>query len=555
MYLYSIVIALLLTFHFFPIYNVYRDRIVHFVTERSDPVKKYNCLLALLVSVFLLLCACARQQSSQASSDPDTLSSTPSSSIPASSVPATSVPAYSVPATSIPATAPSTAPTQPAIMPTHQLTIPTMDWVTDRQIIPFEDRFKEDVPFGYYPKTWIAPEKEHSYSDYSEFYLWGLSVAMENGMEREFVYNIPVDPNLSAGFSWIAADGRWGYWLSDNELCKLDLLTGELTTLDVKNEGAIRWEVKACGKDTVCIFRLDAQRNLRIYYRDLHSEAEKTLYEGILPDVPTSENELFFYAPTTTQGDVYWEMINPAFYEIYLKELNSPVDDLKDTPNLRSAIQRDCGIPMLVRYSCDFNTGTLTADFGWYDTCWQTKDCKHDHFNYENTKEEAPIILDVAPVEIPDIGKPAGDDIWYEADTALTYIYSEFGYGQPYLILDASMWKLADFAVTQTEISSHFVYFITTEGTIVQFDYKDRICKTIYTSENKLSELFWCTNYDDIDYLYFVDGNTIVCIDTIAGTYRPIIQTNLDEIFIIGEEYIYYPRDLYFGVRQGLYYK
>ena len=121
---------------------------------------------------------------------------------------------------------------------------------------------------------------------------------MANGMEREFAYNIPIEPKLSAGFSWLAADGRWGYWLSDDELCKLDLLTGELTTLDVKNEGDIRWEAKACGKDTVCIFRLDAKRNLRIYYRDLHSEAEKTLYEGVLPDVPTSEHELFFYAPT-----------------------------------------------------------------------------------------------------------------------------------------------------------------------------------------------------------------------------------------------------------------
>ena len=248
-------------------------------------------------------------------------------------------------------------------------------------------------------------------------------------------------------------------------------------------------------------------------------------------------------------------MINPAFYEIYQHELNIPSDDLKDTANLRLAIQGDCGIPMLVRYSCDFNTGTLTADFGWYDTCWQTKNCKHNHFDYENTKAEVPIILDVAPVEIPDICKPEGDDIWYECDTVSVYIYSEFGYGQPYLSLDYPSWKLADIDVISCEISSHFVYCITTDRTIVQISYKDKIARTIYTSENELSELFWCTNYLDKDHLYFVDGNTIVCIDTIAGTYRPIIQTNLDEICIVGEEYIYYPRDLYFGVRQGMYYK
>ncbi len=531
-------------------------------------MKKVHYLPVCFMAVFLFLCACAQQQADPASSGPDTLSSssinvTPASRVPDSRTPATSKPATSKPATSkpattapatTPATTPSTTPTQPDTMPTHQLTVPNEDWSTDREIVPFEDRFQENVPFGNYPTTWIVPVTK-PYSDYNVFYMWGLSVAMENGMEREFAYNIPIEPKLSAGFSWLAADGRWGYWLSDDELCKLDLQTGELTTLDVKNKGDIRWEVKACGKDTVCIFRLDAQRNLRIYYRDLHSEAEKTLYEGVLPDVPTSENDLLFYAPTTTQGDAYWEMINPAFYEIYLQELNIPGDDLKDTPNLRLAIQGDCGIPMLVRYSCDFNTGALTADFGWYDTCWQSKDCKHDHFNYENTREEVPTLLTAAPVEIPTVSRPEGDHIWSDCDTVDVYVYSEFGYGQPYLSLDYPTWKLADITVTHSEISSHFVYFITTKGTIVQFSYKDRIAKTIYISENELSDLFWCTDYLNKDHLYFVDGNTIVCIDTIAGTCRPIIQTNLDEIYIIGEEYIHYPHDLYFGVRQGMYYK
>lgn len=532
-------------------------------------MKKASYLPILLLAVFLLLCACTQQVSEQPetvpSSSSNQLNSAPTTkptTVP-TTVPTTAPTTAPIQPTTKPTTAPTqpttrptqpTQPPQPATMPTHWLTIPTMDWVTDRQIVPFEDRFKEDVPFGYSPKTWITPGKELSYSDYSVFYPLGLSISMENGMETEFVYNIPIDPNLSAGFSWVAVDGHWGYWLSDDELCKLDLLTGELTTLETRNEDDIRWEVFARGKDTVCIFRLDAERNLRIYYRDLHSDAERTLYQGTLPDIPTDEDDLLFYAPSTTQGDAYWEMINPAFYEVYLKELNAD-SDLKDTGNLRLAIQRRYGIPMLVRYSCDFHTGTLTEDFGLYDTCWQSEDCKHDHFDYEITTEDVTEILDVAPVEIPDIGKPTGDDIWYEVDTVDPIIYSEFGYGQPYLSLDFPTWKLADFYVIESEIASHFVYFITTEGTIVQFSYKDRICKTIYASDNELSDLFWCTDYLSTDYLYFVDGNTIVCIDTIAGTYRPIIRTNLKELYIIGNEYIYYPHDLYFGVRQGMYCK
>ena len=431
-------------------------------------------------------------------------------------------------------------------MSTHRLTVPNENWSTDREIIPFEDRFQEDVPFGNYPTTWIIPETEHSYSDYNVFYLWGLSVAMANGMEREFAYNIPIEPKLSAGFSWLAADGRWGYWLSDDELCKLDLLTGELTTLDVKNEGDIRWEAKACGKDTVCIFRLDAKRNLRIYYRDLHSEAEKTLYEGVLPDVPTSEHELFFYAPTTTQGDVYWEMINPAFYEIYLKYLNSPGDDLKDTPNLRSAIQGDCGIPMLVRYSCDFNTGALTADFGWYNTCWQTKDCKHDHFNYENTREEVPTLLNVAPVEIPNFSKLTGESPLDATDSVDAYMYSEFGFGLPYVSLDYPTWKLADIPVIDMTSSAEYFYCITTEKTILQISCDGKICNTIYTSENALRDLTCLGNY-----LYFVDGSTVICIDEAAGTWKPIVEFTADELDL-GWHYRY-NGILKLVVRQGMY--
>lgn len=431
-------------------------------------------------------------------------------------------------------------------MSDHWLTLPSMQWVTDREIVPFENRFKEDVPFGHEPKDWIVPDIEYSFSDYIVFYPWGLSIAFDNGCEREFVYNIPIDPKLSAGFSWLAADGRWGYWLSNNELCKLDLLTGELTTLDVKNEGDIRWEVKALGKDTVCIFRLDAQRNLRIYYRDLHSESERTLYEGVLPDVPTSENELFFYAPSTTQGDVYWEMINPTFYEIYLKELNNPDSDSKDSAGFRLAIQGRYSIPMLVRYSCDFNTGALTADFGWYDTCWKTRDCKHDHFNYENTREEVPTLLDVAPVEIPNFSKLTGESLREDAEYTYAYIYNGFGYGYPYVSINHPTWKLADIPVIEIECSWEYAYCVTLEGTIVQLDFRGSICNTIYSSENELRYLTSLGNY-----LYFVDGSTVICIDEAAGTWKPIVKITADD-FDLGWHY-HHNGVLKLVIRQGMY--
>ena len=539
------------------LYNVCRDESVHFATERSDPMKKYNYLPALLMFVFLLLCACAKEQAAPASSDPDTLSSistsypapiyAPASSVPVTSAPATSVPATSVPATTAPTTTvPATTPTQPTTWPDRTLSCQTTDWITDREVVPFEERFTSDVPFGLYPTIWIAPDTDSSYSDYSVFDLRSCYVIMYNSLETEYVHRIPMDANILPSYKKLAADGYWGYWLSDAALYKVDLQSGTSSILDTKNETDICWDVQACGKDTVCIFRLDTKHNLRIYYRDLHSEAEKTLYEGVLPDVPTLEKDLFFYAPTTTQGDVYWEMINPAFYEIYLKYLNSPGDDLKDTPNLRLAIQGDCGIPMLVRYSCDFNTGELTEDFGWCDTCWQTKDCKHDHFNYENTREEVPTLLSVAPVEIPNFSKLTGESPLDAKDTVDAYMYSEFGYGLPYVSLDYPTWKLADIPVIDIECSWEYFYCITTEKTILQISYDRTFCNTIYTSENELRDLTSLGNY-----LYFVDGSTVICIDEAAGTCKPIAEFTTDDFDLSWHNR--YSGVLKLVVRQGMY--
>ena len=528
-------------------------------------MKKYRYLPILLLAVFLLLCACAQNVTDQPETTPSSSSPVQLNSKPAAKP--TSTPTIIPTVVTQPTTKPTAAPTKPTTKPTTAPTKPTtpppttqpnLKWLTNREIVPFEERFKEDVPFGYGRTSWLMPWTYPGYPHYRSQYRLMINsyfsnpiIIMEQGVEEdERVYWVPISIDRFDGLKILALDGRWGYFCNNSELCRLELLTGELITLATRNEGDIRWEVQACGKDTVCVFRIDAERNLHVFYRDLHSEAEKTIYKGVLPNVPMDADNLKFYASTTTQGQAYWETMNPAFYEVYLKELNDPNSPLKNSANLYKAVQDHYSIPMLVRYTCDFATGELTEDFGLYDTCWNTEDCKHDHWNYENTREEVPAILDVAPTEIPDIAKPEGDDIWYEADSVLTGIYSDFGYGQPYVVLEGSPKKLADFAVTDSEISSHFVYFVTTEGTLVQFNYKNTDYKTIYRSENQLREPFWCG-----DYLYFVDGNTIVCIDIVAGTYRPVIQTTLDEIYIVGEEYIHYPDDLYFGVRQGMYYK
>ena len=119
-------------------------------------MKKVHYLPVCFMAVFLFLCACAKEQADPTSSGPDTLSSsinvTPASRVPDPRPPATSKPATSKPATSKPATsAPATsvpATTAPATKPAPPPTEPNLDWVTDREIVPFEDRFKEVVGFA-----------------------------------------------------------------------------------------------------------------------------------------------------------------------------------------------------------------------------------------------------------------------------------------------------------------------------------------------------------------------------------------------------------------------
>ena len=555
-------------------------------------MKKVHYLPVCFMAVFLFLCACAKERADPTSSGPDTLSSsinvTPASRVPdprpsatskpATSKPATSKPAASAPATSVPAT------TAPATKPAPPPTEPNLDWVTDREIVPFKDRFKEDVPFGYDNDSWLTPWTYPGYSHYlleyrlmrSPTYFSNPIVIQEQGIEEdELLYWVPISLDRLDDMTMLSVDGRWGYFGNDSELCKLELLTGELTTLAKKNESDMFWEVQACGKDTVCIFQLDAQRNLRIYYHDLHSDAERTLYEGILPQSSPYDlnpgardisRSIYFTAPSTTLGAVSWQMMNPAFYAVLQEELANPNSQFKHRhqqdyskcwedpekhpihlatcPGLCDDIENAYNIPYYIKYTYDPVTGTLTEDYGIIDSCFYGTGENHNHFDYEITKEEIPVILDTTPVNIPNFSKRTGAEPFWGFDHCYTCFFSDFGYSFPYWRGDGFVHKLADIAVTEMGMSNEYIYCITTEGTILQFNHDGSICNTIYISENELYDLHCCGNY-----IYFIDDSTIICIDETAGTWRPVIRTTLKEIYISRG----YDDYLKFGVRQGLY--
>lgn len=528
-------------------------------------MKKHQYLPIVLVAIILLLCACARQVTDPPETIPSGSSSAALQSKPTTkptTAPTTKpTTAPTAKPTTAPTTKPTTAPTKPTTAPT-QPTLPPepiqlhTDWVTNREIVPFEDRFKEDVPFGSNSGTWLVPEGDgylcYRLSKKSPNNPLWVAVLLDRSGRKEVVYEIPAQQDLTA-FSLLATDGRWCYLRSDDALIRMDLLSGEITTLAEKSEDDIRWEVSACGRDTVCIFRLDGEKTLRVFYRDLHSDAERTLYEGVFPEVPTDERQLVFYRPSTTQGQAYWQMRNPAFEEVFRREAADPDSPCKGTGEVFDiAVQDYYDIPILVQYYCDFHTGTLTADFGIMDSCWYGTSWGHNHFDYEITRSEPTVILSEEPIAVPNLIKLTPEQA--EAAAALNkefhynsfyeYRYSEFGHYLPYLLQDGIYTKLSDIPITSMVVTPDFVYCITTEQTIIQLSRDGSICNTIYTAEKDLGDLFYWRGS-----LYFTDGSTFFRINTITGMMCPILGTTLKEVYIIGE----YMDGLYLGVRQGLY--
>ena len=551
-------------------------------------MKKYNYLPVLLVFIFLLLCACAKEQADPTPSGPDTLSSsinvTPASRTPDPRPPATSKPATSKPATSKPATS------KPATKPRDPIQL-TTDWmVTDREIIPFEERFETDIPFpagriqyyGMRDNSWLSKPVDGISVSYSAFNTgdkdYPLAI-LENG---DTVYEIACDRDLYRHAS-ICSDGRWAFFFNpdDTAIIRVDLFTGQSTNF-LSQPSSSEWEVFACGKDTLLIFAVNKSTNqVKIYYKDLHSDAEKVVYEGLLPN--TSAEDLHVYNPTSTQSPVQWRMMNPAFYEKLQKELSNPKsqfrtdgeydfsyywDDPTNNPvslhraaRLCANIQNHYNIPAQVMYSVDPLTGVLTADYGIIDNYHWGVQNYHDHFGYEDTHETPVTVLTPEPQPVsnltvltPEQAATAKADehnryclpvmLYYDSGFAYPYLLDSSREAYPYLNFPSRYTRLTDIPCKEIISTADYIYCITDNNTILQIA-PNGVCNTIYTSDTTLSSL--CHYAGSI---YFVDGNTVMRIDTINGTCTAILRSTGK---LTVDDYGYDPGQINILVVQGLY--
>lgn len=558
-------------------------------------MKKLHYLPVLFVAVFLLLCACARETAPEPQSSTPVLGSVPSevpSSAPVSmptTVP-TTAPTTAPPApTTKPVTVP-TSPTTPATTPT-QPTVPipppirgSADWIVeDREVIPFEERFEHNISFpasyeptyGYPYCQWLGIPKDGVSTKYSLNTTGDNTyplVIYENGQR---ICEISCHRYLYRN-KLLCADGHWAYLLneSETEFFRVDLLTGDCVTLLFRPTNLRIWEIIPCGKDTVLVTAVDQCQNLKIFYRDLHSEAEKVLYEGALPG--TYLEDFYVYAPTGTREVVRWKAMNPAFCDKIQEELRNPDsifryisphdeaenfsrfwDNPADYPASISKARALCiriqnyyRIPAQVMYSVDPLTGELTTDYGLIGrNVWPGTD-HSDYFNYENTREMPLQVLESEPVEIPTLTTltPEQAEAAKADEHNLRYLsvslINDTGYAYPYLIEGNRYIRLSDIPCKEILSTMDYIYCITLDNSVLQIS-PEGVCNTVYTSDDTMYSL--CHYAGSI---YFVDGDTVVRIDTIAGAYTALLQS--DGTLTV-DDFGFDPGEINILVVQGLY--
>jgi len=509
-------------------------------------MKKYItlsvCFILLLASI---LCACAESgASSSISTGPsDILFSAPTESKPTQPSKPTStdssIPVPTEPSVPTPTEPSVPVPTEPAFpMPGD-----STDWqVADTQIIPFEERFQQDLIFGN-AHQWLVSHADTTI-------LYDLKVDHAN-TRRYYVsgsdgstYFIPYTQELR-NYNASIVNGQSIYWSGNREILKMDILTGEWTTFYEADDSVIAMYVQPCGKETFCILTVTEPQTLRIFYKDVHTAAERTVYEATMPE--TDFSTISVGMPESSLGTIRWSMQNPAFYQALQKILADPNSPYRQHPQydysryweepekypisrnmpLCYQIQEDLGIPYRLTCYYDPATGTLTEDLGVIDKCWFGSGYAHDHDDYENTFEEIPQIILSDPLPIAGMATFTAEQIeqirnnQYDFGKGYTFLYSEYGYGLPYLSADGIVTPLSDVPCKEVANTQYFVYCMTIDGRILQISPDGTLCNTIYTAKDTLDDLCYCAGM-----LYFQDGDKIMEIDTIEHTSRVLLQAS-----------------------------
>lgn len=458
------------------------------------------------------------------------------------------------------ATVPSTQPpTQKPTPPPTETEPPEPDlswYISDPQNMSYQDFFAEDRPHTLSNQTQIwhspVPGSETVYSiSRPQATFPRLFVAEVNG---QVVYEIP-NTETTTSYQPLGTDGTYVY-LADqyenaSQIIRIDLLTGN-TTVIAQYQRILDIQLYP---DNVLYYAAAEGSQLKIYRVYLPTLTTDLICE--LEIHPLMPGTWFSFSVSSTQGTVSWNGLSPEILDALYAEFSNPdsvyypgfgdpkkdLSEFWENPDLlrnlyydlRGSIpmmklQDDKNLQAMLRGTYNIADGATTLDWGVVDSCWFGSGLPHDHWNPELTEDIPPTILDTGAMHIPEMVSPSAEmaeNIRQETSQDENKLYSAYGsYSETkpvQIYRDGQYQTLTQLPYVKENThlvnSKYYTYYPSVDNTIIQLDLSGN-ASVIYTAKHgKLEDL--CYNEGN---LYFLDGNTIVMLDTIACTSRELLS-------------------------------
>lgn len=485
-------------------------------------------LFALILSLALLLCACAPQEPVQ--TDPTQNTTAPSESV-------------------FPTEPPTQPPTEAPTDPTPSLLRPDA-WYTAP--LTFEDYFAEDRGYPYNQTRWLA-ETDSGHILY-QVQLYNGKLIIFTGATAG-MYHVPCKNDLSQ-YSLRGADGAFAYLSSiQNQYVRVDLTTGEMRSIPSGDGNAVLRDSR------VLYYTQTEGDSIKLCRNYLPEGKEEVLYTVDLKGTPMVW--FSFTAPYRAKNALTWSMMNPEFLARLNRELADPNSKYKNFDNqdftqywqnpaalwdsgmdqymLYNKLQNDTGIRALVQYTYDPATDTLTQKTGIIDECWFGSGWQHDHFAPEITELPEPTFLPGSWTSITPVSSrpqsPTADEMYAEAQSfenerRILLHRGASPQGDLFLLEDGKATRIWDRQVRSFIASQYFLYCIAEDNTVYQLSFDGSFVQPLYTGKAALSQLCY-----DRGKLCLVDGTTVMEIDVPKLQYRVVLEhPQIQTIYFIDKE-------------------
>lgn len=375
----------------------------------------------------------------------------------------------------------------------------------------------------------------------------GLQVWQNNG-GRAF-YNVPGFEGPDCGVTPAFCNGNTAYVYSDTQLLQLDVMTGEYTV-----EAEFDRVMGTSGRGPYLMyFAAVTGEKLSIYRIYVPTGAVELLCSKT--SAKTAPFWFEFGTQKTTEDPVIWEMINPKVYTVLEQEIRNTgsvlledADIVKNfgalwvkpetldeelqydgrVADLLRTMQEKFGLNALVRCSYDPITGEYTEKEGVMDDCWFGSGMRHDHFDFEETAEIIPTVIDTKVTTIEGLTPPAEDiankmreEQWGQDQKKYT-VHSEL-YDFYYLCIkeNGNYRRVCDAPLRDSYEVIHTAngtYLATVDGNLLWVDNQENVTQIYKAQFGELRRLQYHKGK-----LCAVDGDHIVMLDLLECTCSVIL--------------------------------